>query len=537
MAVVEIDGPIGWQVGMVADSTPNKVLLGGRRSAKTVGADYCALMGHGPLTNGAPLWKGILQGYDVIWVAPDATQNKKLWENKVEPRWRDRHPGISVNASDHFVSFRGIKGGTLWYASMENIRAERGAGDVVGGIVVEEAAHVDLERALQKVILPILTDNNGWLILLSSPNSGLDGNPLHRSPSYFNLICHEIMQGAREGWRLWHITARDNPAISSAGFERLRAEYRDHTSAAYLEEVEAELLQAGKGLAFAHQWDPQIHLTRDEPTEHAAAAAGMDWGYESPGWFGIQYTEPNGRQLLRHELKFDHTGTVEVGRRCGGLILRAQDATGIRVRELVHDPSMGNDTDGGPTIIEKVETGMQQVFDKWNDENETRPHHERRKPRKPPVFVPAPRSNHNGKPQRAVRKDLMHELLHFTRDEDSVLVEPPGLRVHVDCPEFVRSITTLARDPRGKEDVDTTGYDHPYDGKTYIDLSRVVRGERAELNRVEAAEVARLDPLSRRENDEWARNENKWERQTARFKLLRKDGRVVSGRAPDDHFT
>lgn len=518
MTQIVLPLPQGKQPEVLLSPARFKVLRVGRRGSKTVCADIMCVAGHGPITNGVPKWKGIAQGLDVIWLAPDNTQNEMLWHNTVEKRYRNIHPGVKVDATKRYVSFNALGGGTLWYRSMENLRAARGAGAGLGGVVVEEAAWIDLENALRDVIIPALTDEEGWLALISTTNAGPDGNALKRTPSYFNLICEEITAGKRSAdWVHFHWTARDNPAISERAFNDLCAEYPDKTDPKYLQEVEAALLRAGVGLAFADAWDKAVHLTRREPTEDAAAAGGMDWGFEQFGWFGIQYTEPDGQRLLRYELPFQRTRAFDVGKQIGELALRAQDETGIRLTEVVHDASMDNDTDGGPTIVEKVRAGVEAAFAEWNALHAKRPREER----KPPMFVPAPRGEHKGKPQRAARKDILHDLLHFTRDKDGVLVQPPQLRVHEACPAFVECITTLPRDPLGKEDVDTSANDHAYDGYTYLELSRVVVGERQAETRQDRADYAKLDSLSKQASDEWTKMEVKWEQQAKRMRRRR----------------
>lgn len=46
-------------------------------------------------------------------------------------------------------------------------------------------------------------------------------------------------------------------------------------------------------------------------------------------------------------------------------------------------------------------------------------------------------------------------------------MEEPGLFVTEDCPQFIRTVPTLARDPRDNDDIDTRSEDHVYDEARY----------------------------------------------------------------------
>jgi hypothetical protein len=503
---IVIPAPIGRQPAVLDHPARFKVLRWGRRTGKTVVADVACLIGHGPKqADGLPRWRGVVHGYDVIWVAPDTTQNAMLWENTVERRYRNIDPRISVNKNDRYVSFRQAGGGTLWYRSMENIRAVRGSGAGVAGVVVEEAAHIHLEMALRDVIIPVLADEGGWLMLISTTNAGPDGNSEKRTPSYFNLICEEILAGQRsKDWAHWHFTARDNPAISAQAFNDLCAEYPDKTDPKYLQEVEAELLREGVGLAFAEQWDPAVHLTNDEPGIDDVAGGCLDWGYEQFGYFGIPFVDLRHNRLLRYELQFQKLRATEAGRQIGLLCLRSLRETGRDPPEIVCDPSMMAVKDGGLTIAEKVEDGIAAAY------------LEHMPTRDAPALVAAPGGGIQGKPQRTSRKNLMHEALAFKRDEDGVLVEPPKLRVHQECAKFVQCLTRLPRDPLGKEDVDTTANDHAYDAYTYWELARALEAKPPEIPHEVKAARAKLDRLSRMESDDWMTFEREMRRVTRR---------------------
>src|SRR6185369_11156439 len=133
--------------------------------------------------------------------------------------------------------------GRLELRSAENIDSVRGSG--LDFAILDEGAHFHLAYALNDVILPALLDKGGWLFAISSPNAGHDGNPEHTSPSYFNTLCQEILDGKRVGWKQWHNRTEDNRTLSQSAIAALRAEYPAGSPTA-AQEIDA-LLGVGAG--------------------------------------------------------------------------------------------------------------------------------------------------------------------------------------------------------------------------------------------------------------------------------------------------
>ena len=185
MAVLELPAPLpGLQAKWLSDPCGRKVLPQGRRASKTGGCWIAALLGHGTddvLAIDKPL-PGLIQGGDVLWFAQDYPNlTKVVWDSRIEPTFRDQ-PFATLNENEHKLTIHGK--GSLYLLSAEALDSARGLGDNVRGVIIDEAAHLDLQKALLRSVLPMLIDNNGWLILASSTNSGLDGNAQHRVPSY-----------------------------------------------------------------------------------------------------------------------------------------------------------------------------------------------------------------------------------------------------------------------------------------------------------------------------------------------------------------
>lgn len=259
-----------------------KLLPWGRRAGKTRTEFLVALTGHGPGWPTQPQYPGVLAGGDVAWIARDAKQFKSIWDEEIVPRCEGRH-GVTVNHSDHFVTFRGV--GTLHLRSAENIHSVRGIGATLNGVVLDEAAWWDLEGAWQTVLRPALLDRQGWAVIGSTTNAGHDGNRQGEAPSYFNRLYQQSLDGTLDpDWGVWHATAEDNPHINPAEWAKFVAGY-DPTSLELAQEVYARLVTAGGGLLFgyltteAHQ-PPGLERSGPQPGTRRVVSA--DWGFADP---------------------------------------------------------------------------------------------------------------------------------------------------------------------------------------------------------------------------------------------------------------
>lgn len=284
-----LPAPIGLQSSWLDSPASRKVLRIGRRGGKSRFAMIAGIAGHGPGTDGNRKFPGILQGVDVVWVAQDYPNlTTVMWREEFEPRFRPLEPLAKLNAAEHTISLRGL--GTLFLRPSSAIGGIRGIGKNLRGVIIDEAAHLDLESDLLDVVLPALLDNHGWLILMSTTNAAGDGNTLKRVPSYFNMICEQIRRGERGSeWAEFTGTAFDNPVIDDAGIHELIAEYPPE-SPSLKQEVYAELLVAGTGLMLP-MCDEAVHIVeRFKPPKHWRQFGAFDWGYNHPwafGWFTI----------------------------------------------------------------------------------------------------------------------------------------------------------------------------------------------------------------------------------------------------------
>lgn len=523
-----IPEPLGHQRAFDESPARHKVGRCGRRWGKTRVVFKGSMVGHGPMVTERvvyagrgpdrqpryrveqleapePLFRGIMHGFDVAWVVPSYKTANAIWNEEIVPRFRvlEKVGVVRMNETDRFVEI--VDHGRLFVVSAENIDAVRGIGANLIGVVVDEAAHLDLAYAHLQVFMPALTDNVGWTMYVSTTNAGLDGNSDRLAPSFFNRLCLEIEQGLRPApqWAEFTGTAYDNEALDPVAIDALIAEYVPGSSALD-QEVYAKLLTAGAGLAFP-EWRRPLHSYATEPDEGWGALGGMDWGYASPGAFYVLYRGPGRRILVRRELYFNgppradfrqRLDAVAVGRRIGQLLLKLPSAQ--RPDAVAADSAMWAVTDGGASIAAKVQEGIDAVFDEHNATNRTV-----QQDLATPQLYPAPK----GTGSRAARKQLLHELLAWTPDADGnpTLEGRPALTVHPDCTALVRTLPALPSDPKDPEDVDTTSEDHAYDALTYALIASVPDYDAPAMDRETRAIRAQLDAASLAEADAFDR--------------------------------
>jgi hypothetical protein len=299
--------PLGLQPMWLAHPATRKVLRVGRRGTKTRFAFLAALCGHGPgWDDGEPALRGVLQGGDVVWIAQNYTNlSTVLWREEIVPRM-GHLPWISLNVQKHDVEIPGVGALMLRSGDREAIDSIRGIGKRLYGVIVDEAAWLDLRGALQDVILLALADNDAWLIIMSTTNAGPDGGyddtGAPQVPSYFNLLCAEIQSGKRSSeWVEFVGTAYDNPTLSPKAIDELIAEYPPD-SPKLKQEVFAELLESGVGLALPGLSEKTHLVPAFSPEPHWSMFASFDWGFQHPWCFGFYCVDEDGTVYKRETL-------------------------------------------------------------------------------------------------------------------------------------------------------------------------------------------------------------------------------------------
>lgn len=457
MAEITVPALLSHQQPIGESGARFKVLRCGRRFGKDVFAEHVSLLGHGPVMDEEPAWKGLVHGFDVVWLAPTIPQASAMWKNDVEPRFRGR-AGIAVNRVEKTVTLLNPDGSafsTLWVRSAEAIHSIRGIGSKLGGIVLNEAAHMDLQTAWRDVLRPTLMDCGGWAIFMSTTNAGPDGfedEAGKRTPSFFNILCEEI-QAKNRGpeWAEFYGTAQDNPKISQAEFDALVAEYPPD-SPTLAQEVFAKLIIGGAGVAFP-EWNDAVHIARYNPEQQDGFrwSGSGDWGWEH-GVLHLNATGPE-RSLVRFEFSFRHLTPYEAGYQWGQQIMRFP-----RPEYMVVDtPAV---SDGGPSILEELQRGTKDAVGA----------------KQAVPYVNPPK----GPGSRITKKALLHEALKYTRAADGKVGRfgLPKVQVHPDCVSLIKTLPRLPRDPKKPEDVDTTAFDHDYDSLCSWLMARTPHVER-----------------------------------------------------------
>ena len=297
--------PVGNQTAWLDHPASRKVLRIGRRGGKTRFAFLAAMLGHGPRDEqDRPAMGGVLSGGDVVWISPTYSNlTTVLWREEIVPRM-GHLSWCSLDKSLHDVNIPGLGSLLLRSGDREAIDNVRGVGARLKGVIVDEAAWLDLRGALQDVILPALADNDGWLLLMSTTNAGGDGGyddtGAPQIPSYFNLLCSEIRAGKRSSdWVEFTGTAYDNPTLNSKAIDELIAEYPPD-SPKLKQEVYAELLETGVGLALPGISIASHMVPAFYPPEHWNQWLSFDWGYQHP-WALCHFVIDEDGQVYQRE--------------------------------------------------------------------------------------------------------------------------------------------------------------------------------------------------------------------------------------------
>lgn len=493
MSALEIQRLFPYQQADKDRAEQFKLKRWGRRTGKSRDELHCSVTGHGPLEpNGEPRWKGLAQGKHVLWVGPDYTQLSTVWLEEIYPRFNGAD-GCDTNENE-MSAWLGEARIVMRTAKRENWKAMRGMGKDLGGVVIDEAAHMDLEGLLTDVILPLTLDEDGWIIFGSTPNAGSDGHVnedgAKRTPSYFNILCEQQLTGAMPGWHQSHHDARSNPKITKRAFDRLVATYANQPIK-LRQEVYAELLRGGVGYAF-EELDELIHQTLVSPHPITEVIAGMDWGWSSHGWLGLIGLHHRGAHLL---LELPFNGPIDpkkrmdpelVGFTAGQQwLLALKDKQIPMLPDIVYcDSAMDAVSQGGLSVMQLVQAGLQRALED-----------------RAPACVPATK----GPGSRVARKNALHALLRCKRitaeNGAVVVVEPPRFTIAQRCPFWWRTTKALMVDPKHPEDVDTTGPDHAYDGSTYA--LTMAFPDLATRTRKPIDHRIKTDPLSWREDAEY----------------------------------
>lgn len=463
--------PFEWQRPALADPARFKLIRKGRRSGGSRIALDAIINGHGP----NHIWKGMVDGGLVIWVGPSYKQADAIWREDVRPLF-DGLEGFKLNESDYRVEMEG--GGTLEVLTARNINTMRGREP--DGVVCDEAAHWDLEYALNEVIRMALATRQGWCMFPSTTNRSKDGNKLERMPSYFNVLCATINDTTLpagvekpdldpEEWAEFHVPTEANPLLPDSELRSLYRMAGGVDSPIAQQELMALLVPGGEGLAFP-EWNSRVHVvpTRSYCDADLTYVAGLDWGR---------------RQGSYHVYSVDHDGDIEAVwefyEQFHGLhaydaavaIFKAQRH--IPIPEVIYyDDQMNQDTGvkGGMRLIDEWQRGMQTMIPN---------------PDYLPGMYASAKQGKQGKTYRQIKKNVMHRYLAYinVKDPNTGQIQPwatPKFRVQARCVGLIREMASLPISEHDPEDVDTNAPDHAYDDVGLVLVGRPQAPERVE---------------------------------------------------------
>lgn len=411
----------------------------GRRAGKNIGALIGSTVGHGPPAPDPDHRIGFLEGGDILWIARDYTQARAIWYKEVKKRFSNK-PGFTVSEKYRTITINDGSG-SFRVGSADNIDSERG--DHWDGVVIDEAAFVDLEYIFGQVVRPGLADTKGWAIIMGTTWPS----------SYFNTLCDQIESGERAGdWVLHERTAKDNPKIDNEEFQKLVDSYGADEVALQCE-VYAKRTVKG-GYAF-REWDETHHVAKVQNFPDSWLGIGtMDWGYVQPGYFGYARLGPAGQVYFRYDYKFEGMDPKAVGKSIGakmkGFASLPHDNPDFHPLPLyiVADAQMWMKSESAITVADQVMEGIRAVLGEAA-----------------PMLVPALK----GPESRTIGKVMVHQHLEVPmKDGAPDPNNPPKLRFHPDCEYPIRGFPKLPRDPVRLEDVDTKADDHFYDAIRYL---------------------------------------------------------------------
>lgn len=391
----------------------------------------------------------MLQGGDIVWLAPDFPQASAIWREEIKPRFAALGSAARISESQRRVEIVGL--GSLEIRSAEAVDGIRGR--KLHGLVVDEAAYQDAEYAWGAVLRPALADHQGWALFASSPNAGADGNQAKRRPSFFNLLCEKVMAGVMgPEWEHFHNRSGDNPKLAREEIKALYAEYPENSPVAQ-QELDALLIVGGSGVAFP-EFKREIHVVPTKaPPKHWRWAASMDWGYRQ-GAYHLYALGPEGEIEVVWEYYADFK--QKHAREAALAIFKASESF-PKPEYIAADEQMWSEVGQSMTLAEEFRLGLAKAFNGLDNA---------------PLLQEAVHSAHS----RIPKKNLMHRYLGYEdiRDEQG-RIKPwhrPRLTIQDRCKETIRTLEHLPLDEKKLEDVDTDSEDHAYDSLCMMLTSR-----------------------------------------------------------------
>lgn len=294
--VLRLPRPLPHQIPVLEDPSPRKLWRAGRRTGKSVAGRIAAVRGHGPKgPDGYRTLPGMLDGANVAWLTKTYKQSKVVWRKLLKSFRPLEGVIVKIDREDRRIEMLdGVGAITVWSGhtrdAIDNLR-----GDAYDGVILDEAAYMDLEYALNDVVEPALLDHGGWVFVFSSPNAAWDGNEERQAPSFFNRLCAAVIAGAERLWRHWHNRTEDNPRLDRAALARLRERLGEQSPTAQ-QELDASLIAGGVLALTVDRERVEVDAAKIPP--HWNLFGAFDWGYKHPWSFGLFAVSEDGEVHL-----------------------------------------------------------------------------------------------------------------------------------------------------------------------------------------------------------------------------------------------
>lgn len=269
----------------------------------------------------------------------------------------------------------------------------------------------------------------------------------------------------------------DNPYLSSTYLAQLRS-LPPRQRAAYFDGN----WDVFEGQAF-EELDRTVHVRDLEPTDEWTWFAGLDWGYENPGCLTLHATGPiEDTVAVVGARYFQKEKAMLAGKLCGVWLQRFPKLP----EAIYYDSQMNAKTGEDRTIIELFDDGLHDALGE---------------------YAPVMYGVAKGSGSRTIRKQLLHDRLHYEVDEQGN-AEPLGAggprvvyapRDGNGADKLFEELQALPVDPDGKEDVDDKAMDHGYDSHTYALYARTPDWQPPIVSREVQKQRQALDPASRAE--------------------------------------
>lgn len=204
------------------------------------------------------------------FIREQASQGKRIWYcaltyGNVESFWRKlsniyRGQDVRKSTRDIYTS----EGGYIGVRSLNNYDNLRGEG--LDWIVIDECAFVN-PTAWYEVLQPMLLDNDGGLLAMSSP----------KGKNWFYDLSRLGYDDTMHNWRSFHYTTYDNPLLKKSSVDALK---RRMTSRVFQEEIMAEFNDSD-GAVFRNVRTCATATAQPEPIEGHTYIFGCDFARDN----------------------------------------------------------------------------------------------------------------------------------------------------------------------------------------------------------------------------------------------------------------